>query len=173
MGALFCFCHLMRCISFPFWSVHLSRQCLPPSARLVEKRWSPDLVVRGMPWQLLVSHLGGLVFFFFHPFVLTASDQSAYRTRPTMPPPRKKCMTGPGTAQSSSQFVLNISAPYTSYTSPSTPTPSLTASMMSPAVLFLRLLFFSRLLFMKGHVRIVCVGHVSMPWQWILKTCEY
>lgn len=79
------------------------------------------------------------VFFFFHSFVLTASDQSAYRTRPTMPPPRKKCMTGPGTAQSSSQFVLNISAPYTSYTSPSTPTPSLTASMMSPAVLFLRL----------------------------------
>ncbi|KAL1482996.1 hypothetical protein MTO96_033437 [Rhipicephalus appendiculatus] len=37
---------------------------------------------------------------------IDASDQSAYRTRPAMPPPRKKCMTGPGTAQSLSQSAL-------------------------------------------------------------------
>lgn len=42
-----------------------------------------------------MDHLGGLVFCLF---VLTATDQSAYRTRPAMSPPKAKCMTGQGTA---------------------------------------------------------------------------
>lgn len=42
-----------------------------------------------------LDHLGGLVFCLF---VLTATDQSAYRTRPAMSPPKAKCMTGQGTA---------------------------------------------------------------------------
>lgn len=35
---------------------------------------------------------------FFCLFVLTATDQSAYRTRPAMSSPKAKCMTGQGTA---------------------------------------------------------------------------
>lgn len=82
----------MRCSTFLqhcttlLWKGLLTRQiehddCLSGDVRF--QHWIP------------LDHLGGLVFCLF---VLTATDQSAYRTRPAMSPPKAKCMTGQGTA---------------------------------------------------------------------------
>lgn len=76
--------------------------------RLVKKRLLPQDPVAGhclgSVLMAISTEAGWFGLLFFCPFVLTASDQSAYRTRPSMSPPRMKCMTGKGTAQGWPRF---------------------------------------------------------------------